>query len=74
MNDNLIKSKLRAMNIYANLSKVKQPISLGAGLTNSSIPQCANSNKTKISNPNGGFEDSKTVLNQNPNRVHQLVH
>ncbi|CAI9771507.1 unnamed protein product [Fraxinus pennsylvanica] len=59
VDDNLIKSKSRAMKIYANLNKVKQPISPGVRLTNFINSLFANSKKTKKSNPDGGFEDSK---------------
>ncbi|CAA3018279.1 Hypothetical predicted protein [Olea europaea subsp. europaea] len=56
VDDNLIKSKSRAMKIYANLNKMKQPISPGVRLTNFINSLFANSKK---SNPNGGFDDSK---------------
>ncbi|KAL2489599.1 hypothetical protein Fot_42891 [Forsythia ovata] len=61
VDDNLIKSKSRALKIYANLNKVKQPFSPGARLTNfiNSLFANANSKKTKKSSPNGGFEESK---------------
>ncbi|CAI9775514.1 unnamed protein product [Fraxinus pennsylvanica] len=58
VDDNVIKSKSRALKIYANLNKMKQPISPGARLTNFINSLFANSKKTKKSNPNGGFEDS----------------
>ncbi|CAA3001733.1 Hypothetical predicted protein [Olea europaea subsp. europaea] len=60
IDDNLIKSKSRALKIYANLKKVKQPISPGGRLTNfiNSLFTNANTKKAKNPNTNGGSEDS----------------
>ncbi|XAR57578.1 hypothetical protein NMG60_11025769 [Bertholletia excelsa] len=58
----LIKSKMRALNIYNNLKKVKQPISPGgklASLLNSLFTHTGNSKKTKSSCSSiGGYEEA----------------
>ncbi|KAM7510763.1 hypothetical protein LguiB_009638 [Lonicera macranthoides] len=59
--DGLIKSKIRALKIYENLKKVKQPISPGGKLSsflNSLFTNGSNSKKTKSLNSNGGFEEN----------------
>lgn len=59
--DGLIKSKIRALKIYENLKKVKQPISPGGKLSsflNSLFTNGSNSKKTKCLNSNGGFEEN----------------
>ncbi|KAK4412670.1 protein BIG GRAIN 1-like B [Sesamum alatum] len=56
--DELIKSKSRALKIYANLKKVKQPISPGGRLTSfiNSLFSNANGKKSKNLDANKGFE------------------
>ncbi|KAK6119683.1 hypothetical protein DH2020_046572 [Rehmannia glutinosa] len=57
--DDLIKYKSRALKIYANLKKVKQPISPGGRLTSfiNSIFSNANGKKSKNVEKNNGFQD-----------------
>ncbi|KAL0323720.1 UNVERIFIED_CONTAM: protein BIG GRAIN 1-like B [Sesamum calycinum] len=56
--DELIKSKSRALKIYANLKKVKQPISPGGRLTSFINSLFSNANGKKSRNPdtNKGFQ------------------
>jgi hypothetical protein len=56
----VIKSKSRALKIYANLKKVKQPISPGGRLSNflNSLFTTGNSKKTKNSPSIGGYDDA----------------
>ncbi|KAI3468077.1 hypothetical protein Pfo_024740 [Paulownia fortunei] len=60
--DDLIKSKSRALKIYANLKKVKQPISPGGRLTSfiNSLFSNANGKKSKNLDTNKGFQDFKS--------------
>ncbi|CAI9755746.1 unnamed protein product [Fraxinus pennsylvanica] len=68
IDENLIKSKSRALKIYANLKKVKQPISPGGRLTNFINSLFANANTKKAKNPNAneGFEDSSMNRKSKP--------
>lgn len=56
----MIKSKSTALKIYANLKKVKQPISPGGRLSNflNSLFTTGNTKKTKNSRSVGGYEDA----------------
>ncbi|KAL0394210.1 UNVERIFIED_CONTAM: protein BIG GRAIN 1-like B [Sesamum latifolium] len=56
--DELIKSKSRALKIYANLKKVRQPISPGGRLTSfiNSLFSNANAKKSKNLDTNKGFQ------------------
>ena len=58
--EGLIKSKSRALKIYNNLKKVKQPISPGGKLTNflNSLFTTGNTKKTKGASSVGGYEDA----------------
>ncbi|KAK4277310.1 hypothetical protein QN277_015326 [Acacia crassicarpa] len=58
-NEGLIKSKSRALKIYNNLKKVKQPISPGGRLTNflNSLFTPGNTKKSKNTTSVGGYED-----------------
>ncbi|KAG8375727.1 hypothetical protein BUALT_Bualt10G0130500 [Buddleja alternifolia] len=60
--DDLIKSKSRALKIYANLKKVKQPISPGGRLTTfiNSLFNNGNSKKSKNVETNREFRDLKS--------------
>ncbi|KAL3844275.1 hypothetical protein ACJIZ3_001678 [Penstemon smallii] len=60
--DDLIKSKSRALKIYANLKKVKQPISPGGRLTSfiNSLFSNANGKKSKNVETSKGFQDLKS--------------
>ncbi|XP_028807014.1 protein BIG GRAIN 1-like B [Neltuma alba] len=60
-NEGLIKSKSRALKIYNNLKKVKQPISPGGRLTNflNSLFTHGNTKKSKSTPALGGYEDLK---------------
>ncbi|XP_028062071.1 protein BIG GRAIN 1-like B [Camellia sinensis] len=58
--DGLIKSKLRALKIYSNLKKVKQPISPGgklASFLNSLFSNGNSKKKNSSSSSTGGYED-----------------
>ena len=57
--ESLIKSKSRALRIYNNLKKVKQPISPGGRLTSflNSLFTAGNTKKTKPTSSVGGYED-----------------
>lgn len=59
--DDLIKSKSRALKIYANLKKVKQPISPGGRLTSfiNSLFSNANGKKSRNLDASRGFRDVK---------------
>ncbi|KAJ7958398.1 Protein BIG GRAIN 1-like A [Quillaja saponaria] len=58
--EGLMKSKPKALKIYNNLKKVKQPISPGGRLTNfiNSLFTAGNTKKTKSSCSVGGYEDT----------------
>lgn len=60
--NDLIKSKSRALKIYANLKKVKQPISPGGRLTSFINSLFSNANGKKSRNPDAsrGFRDVKS--------------
>lgn len=61
--ESLMKSKSRALKMYNNLKKVKQPISPGGRLTSflSSIFNNGNGKKNKnLKDPNGGFHERNT--------------
>lgn len=58
--ENFIKSKSRALKIYSNLKKVKQPISPGGRLASflNSIFKSGNAKKSKVSSSFGGVNES----------------
>lgn len=62
--NNLIKSKSRALKMYNNLKKVKQPISPGGRLTNF-LTSIFNNKSKNLKDPNGGnradFHDERTT-------------
>ncbi|KAG8381769.1 hypothetical protein BUALT_Bualt05G0007100 [Buddleja alternifolia] len=61
--DDLIKSKSRAMKMYTNLKKMKQPISPGGRLTSfiqSLFRHISNNKKSKNHEINNGFRDLKS--------------
>ncbi|KAL0297182.1 UNVERIFIED_CONTAM: protein BIG GRAIN 1-like B [Sesamum radiatum] len=61
--DDLMKSKSRALKIYANLKKLKQPISPGGRLTSfiNSLFTNANSKKSRNPDTNKGFQHLKST-------------
>ncbi|KAH8504600.1 hypothetical protein POPTR_006G222700v4 [Populus trichocarpa] len=63
LEDNIIKSKSRALKIYSNLKKVKQPISPGGKLANflNSLFTTGNSKKSKNSSSIGNFDEERKL-------------
>ncbi|KAH6804721.1 hypothetical protein C2S51_032968 [Perilla frutescens var. frutescens] len=71
VDDDLIKSKSRALKIYANLKKVKQPISPGGRLTTFINSLFSNASGKKSRNPDAaaaasGFRDVKSPAGRHP--------
>lgn len=67
--DDLIKSKSRALKIYANLKKVKQPISPGGRLTsfiNSLFSNASGGKKSRNPDASRGFRDLKSPAGAGP--------
>ncbi|KAK6118330.1 hypothetical protein DH2020_047901 [Rehmannia glutinosa] len=66
--DDLIKPKSRVYKVYANLKKVKQPISPGGRLTNfiNSLFNNSNVKKSKKVEKNNGFHDLKSPKTSSP--------